>query len=322
MRKALVIGINKYSSPNELNGCVNDARAVAVMLENNEDLSHNCDVKYLLDLDATKSNIITAITDLYKNDDELAVLYFSGHGMDNSDDGAIVAVDNEYIPFKDIVDIVDSSKTRYNVIILDCCFSGRFGNEQIIGDKTILGDNTVILTACNPYEPAIDDGESKHGTFTNLLLGALKGGAGDILGRITPGSIYSYVDQALGSWDQRPYFKANVSSFISLRTVKEKIDLKTLKSAMTYFPTKDFQYQLDPSYEDTNVVNSTEHTPIEPYAKDENVNIMKILQKLYQNGLAFPVGEQYMYFAAMHSQKVELTELGKHYWRLCKERRI
>ena len=51
------------------------------------------------------------------------------------------------------------------------------------------------------------------GIFTNLVLAALEGGAADLRGHVTPGSIYAYVDQALGAWDQRPIFKTNVTQF-------------------------------------------------------------------------------------------------------------
>ena len=39
-----------------------------------------------------------------------------------------------------------------------------------------------------------------HGVFINLLIESLNGGASDILGNITPGSVYAYIDQVLGAW--------------------------------------------------------------------------------------------------------------------------
>lgn len=54
-----------------------------------------------------------------------------------------------------------------------------------------------------------------HGVFTDLLLQALQGGAANITGQITPGSVYAYIDQALGEWKQKPIFKTNIKRFIS-----------------------------------------------------------------------------------------------------------
>ncbi|MCQ2056440.1 MAG: hypothetical protein MJY64_03135 [archaeon] len=55
-----------------------------------------------------------------------------------------------------------------------------------------------------------------HGVFTELFLGALKG-ENDLFGNMTLGNVYAYVDKALGPWDQRPTFKANVDCFVPLR---------------------------------------------------------------------------------------------------------
>ena len=55
-----------------------------------------------------------------------------------------------------------------------------------------------------------------HGLFTSLLLEALKGGAADITGHITPGGIYAYIDKALGPWEQRPVFKTKCNSLYTL----------------------------------------------------------------------------------------------------------
>ena len=321
MRKALIIGINDYPQ-NKLRGCKNDAISIRKLLNENEDSSHNFDTMLLLDEKATYENIQKALDELYENDDEVTILYFSGHGYDDNKDGTFVTVDMKPILFKDIMSRISMTKCKYNIVFLDCCHSGKMGNCSAIGDKTVLSNNTVILTACRENEGAIDEILSGHGTFTNLLIGALQGGASDLLGRITPGSIYAYIDQALSSWQQRPYFKANVSAFVSLRSVKKKISVEDLKKGMSYFPTADYEYELDSSYEDTNVKKSRFHKPIKPYAAKTNVEIFKIFQKMNQNGLLIPKDEDYMYFAAMHSKKIVLTELGKHYWRLCKNERI
>lgn len=322
MNKALVIGINKYQNVNNLTGCVNDANEISIMLSNNGDSSHNFDVKKLIDSAATNRVVLDAIKKLFENDVDVALLYFSGHGYDDKTDGAIVLVDGTIVKFQDLMSVVNRSRAKYKVIILDCCYAGKIASYNQIGDKTILSNNTVILTACSPSEPAIDDVPSKHGTFTKLLIGALDGGASDVLGRITAGSIYSYIDQALGSWQQRPYFKANVSSFAPIRFVKAKIDLQELKEGLGLFSQEDEKLKLNPSFEETNCKGNGMHKTCKPYAKIENVKSMKILQKMNQNGLVVPSNEQFMYYAAMKSDTIQLTNLGKHYWYLYKTNRI
>lgn len=237
MRKALVIGINEYGGENSLVGCVNDALEMDKILSNNGDkgTTVNFDVKMIVDKEALKHNILRELSNLFNCDVDFALFYFSGHGYDNKNDGAIVSVDMQSISFNEIMEIVNNSQAKYKVVILDCCYSGKLGQIQQIGDMSVLSENTLILTACSPSEVALDDRTSKHGTFTKLLLGALEGGSGDILGRVTAGSIYSYIDQALGAWEQRPYFKANVSSFSPIRYVEPKIELRILKKGLNLF---------------------------------------------------------------------------------------
>ena len=45
------------------------------------------------------------------------------------------------------------------------------------------------------------------------------------VGDITPGSVYAHIDQSLGPWAQRPVFKTNVKTFVSLRKTEPPIAL-------------------------------------------------------------------------------------------------
>jgi hypothetical protein len=149
------------------------------------------------------------------------------------------------------------------------------------------------------------------GVFTSLVVDALKGGAADIRGNISPGSLYAYVDEALGAWDQRPIFKTNVSSFTPLRKIPPKIPFETIRKITKYFLTPDSEYFLDPTYEDT-----------EPTAVEENIKIFKDLQKFQSVGLVVPVDAEFMYFAAINSKSCRLTALGYQYWRLVNEKKL
>jgi len=319
-KKALIIGINKYPK-NELRCCVNDAIEVGNLLERNEDGEMNFSVEKLIDSEATYSNMIKKIKNIFSGDSEIALLYFSGHGYDDKYDGRIVTYDyqdKDYgIKYADIVDIANKSGCKNKIIILDCCHSGMIGNFSMIGDKTILANGITILTACNTKEEALEIGE--HGVFTNLLISALKGGASDIFGRITPGSIYSYIDSSLGDFDQRPLFKSNVSSFITLRKTKSKMSYNDIRSLHDLFNDIDYKYKLDPSYEPTNYKGSTEigkKDNKEPYFTKENGEIFKLLQKSVYNGLVQPSIEKHLFYAAINSDTCELTMLGKYYWSL------
>jgi len=323
MRKALVIGINNYPNGNELKGCVNDASAFSGIIAANGNGSPNFDVKLETDV-PTKSDLKGLIKELFRGDCETALLYFSGHGFIDDVGGYIVTPDfkpnDEGVSMDEILSIANESKAQNRVIILDCCHSGAMGSPKTLGSKTAhIVEGVSILTASKDIESAIEI--NGHGVFTNLLLNALQGGAADLRGHITPGSVYAYIDQALGPWDQRPVFKTNITRFTSLRTVTPQVPLEILRKLIEYFPTPQDKFPLNPSFEDTNAPK-VEHKIIEPYAKAENVSVFKHLQKFQGVGLVVPVDEQYMYFAAMNSTSCKLTALGYHYWRLVKDKRI
>lgn len=67
------------------------------------------------------------------------------------------------------------------------------------GTSSMLGEGLSILSACCANECAEE--LNGRGTFTSLLVDALNGGAADVMGHVTPGGVYAYIDKALGPWD-------------------------------------------------------------------------------------------------------------------------
>ena len=322
MRKALVVGLNDYPGC-PLNGCVNDANDVAAILSKNGDNSPNFDVYKIINK-GTRRELLQKIRELFSGQNEVALLYFSGHGAVDKCKSYIVSTDYEEdnlgVKLDEILEIANQSPAMHKVIILDSCFSGAMGTPETFGNSCAqIGDGLTIFTSSLASETSKEiDG---HGVFTSLFLEALKGGAADIVGNITPGSVYAYIDKALGSWEQRPVFKTNVSSFLSLRKVEPAIPLPCLRMITTYFNDANTPLPLDPSFECTNTLEQT-HEVVEPYANEYNVRIFKDLQKLESAGLVQPVGEEHMYYAAMHSKSCRLTPLGKHFWYLVSQGKI
>lgn len=315
MRKALVVGINEYPV-NPLSGCLNDANAIKTVLETNGDGSPNFDVVLMTAPSETigKAELRQAIDRLFQGDPEMALLYFSGHGFIKSTGGYLVTPDarkhDEGVSMDEILVMANQSKAKNKVIILDCCHSGQMGEPTLLGaNGSLLTEGLSILTACRDEEIAMEVNGS--GMFTALLMDALQGGAADILGNITTGSLYAYVDAALGAWSQRPIFKTNVSRFSPIRRIGEKVPRPTLRNITEYFEAPTSEFSLDPTYEYT-----------EPTAIAEHVVIMKELQQFERVGLVVPVGEEHMYWAAINSRSCRLTALGYQYWRLAKEKKI
>lgn len=315
MKRALIVGINDYpSSP--LSGCVNDANALGTILESNGDGSPNFGVRIMTSPDSviTRPVLREAIEQLFAGDSEMAFLYFSGHGYIKSTGGYLVTTDakkyDEGVSMDEVLSLANQSKARNKIIIFDCCHSGAMGTPSIIGNNIAqLSEGMSVLTASRDSELAMEINGA--GIFTSLLIDALKGGAADIRGNITPGSLYAYVDEALGAWDQRPIFKTNVTSFTPLRRIPPKVPFETLRKITQYFPSPEAEHPLDPTYEYT-----------EKTANPANVEIFKDLQKFQSVGLVVPVDAEFMYFAALDSTSCRLTALGYQYWRLVNEKKL
>lgn len=326
MRRALLIGINNYPGTLRLGGCIEDIRCLKNAIDRHGNGEKNFGVK-LLENVQTSEEIMENIIELFHDDADVALLYFSGHGYVGATGAEIVTpqdvlnAGNYYkgIQMNDIMKIVHRSKVKNKIIILDCCHSGQIGKFDITDTTSVLGEGISILTACREDESAMEAGG--HGLFTELLCSALQGGAADFNGNITIGSIYAYIDRSFGEWEQRPVFKTNVSAFVSLKKVEPKVPLSVFRELPNLFSSEDDIHSLDPSYEFTNCPEE-QHKLVKPYANKDNVNKFKQLQQLQSIGLVEPVEEQYMYFAAMNSKGCRLTPLGKHYWRLVKNDNI
>ncbi len=266
-----------------------------------------------------------AIEELFKGDEDFALLYYSGHGFVNTVGAELVFPDDcckdgyhKGLQMSDIMQVVNRSKVKNKVVILDCCHAGNMG-ENIRSAESELSEGVSILTACRKDETALEMGG--HGVFTELLCEALRGGAADFSGNITMGGIYAYIDRSFGCWEQRPVFKTNICRFAPLKTVVPKISNEVIRELRTLFNDPTEVFQLDPSFEYTNVPEC-ELTPIEPYAQQEHIEQFKTLQKLQSIGFVEPIEEEHMYYAAMHSTGCRLTALGQYYWRLVRNDRI
>ena len=97
----------------------------------------------------------------------------------------------------------------------------------------------------------------------------------NLVGDISPGSIYAHIDQSLGAWDQRPVFKTNVKSFVSLREVEPPISLTELQRITEFFPKPGSEYPLDPSFEPEMKGRDIGMPPSNP----ENTQKFAVLQK-------------------------------------------
>lgn len=321
MRKALIVGIDHYDRIGALSGCVNDAYAVKSVLERHADGTVNFAAPRLLLGTSSaekveREELKEAIRQLFCDQSEIALLYFAGHGYLEDTGGYLCTTEcksgDDGVSLAEILAIASKSSASNKVLILDSCHSGIAGNRSGVHSVAEICEGMTILTASTADQYAMEVPGGGAGVFTSLLVDALSGAAANLVGDVTPGSVYAHIDQSLGPWRQRPLFKTNVRTFVSLRKAAAPIALTELQQLAVHFPQADFVFPLDPSYERERSAEQLADANIAAPDPDRTA-IFAVLQNYVKVNLVRPVGAPHMWHAAMQSKSCELTVLGQHY---------
>lgn len=324
MRKALIVGIDHYEHLENLTGCVNDAFAVKAAIERNSDGTLNFSSPQVLtgtsaEQCVNKRHLKDSVRELFADASEIALFYFAGHGYIEDTGGFLCGSDSDTgddgLSLAEVMKMANDSPARNKVIILDSCHSGIAGDNAMRAGLAEISDGVTILTASTANQYSYETPGGGSGVFTSLFVDALNGAAGNLVGDITPGSVYAHIDQSLGPWAQRPVFKTNVKTFVSLRKAEPPISLTDLQALTRHFPAPDHNLQLDPSFEPERSPEQKEGSSL-PAPDLANTAIFAILQKYVKVNLVRPVDAPHMWHAAMQSKSCELTVLGQHYWAL------
>jgi len=211
---ALIIGNTEYIDPGlaQLTAPGKDTEDFARVLKD-QDIGAFDNVKILLNqLSSTVSESIDEFFDQKKPDD-LLVLYFSGHGVRDELGSLYLAVKNTIrsrlrstaIKSDYIRDVMDQSRSKRQVLILDCCNSGAFSQGTKAATGVSIGTASafeggygrIILTASDSTQFAWEGdkviGETDNSLFTHYLVEGLEGeGDQDGDGRITVDELYDY----------------------------------------------------------------------------------------------------------------------------------
>ncbi len=324
MRKALVVGIDYYTHASPLYGCVNDAHSVKNVLERHSDGSKNFAVLSLYGTGATdvvqKSDLRKRVQELFADDCEIALFYFAGHGHIETTGGYLITSDcqegDDGLALADVLTYANNSKAKNKIVVLDSCHSGIAGTRTPATKTAELSEGLTILTASTEEQYAKE--ENSGGVFTLLFVDALNGAAANLVGDVTPGSVYAHIDQSLGPWEQRPVFKTNVKSFVSLRKVKPPISLADIHRITELFPAAGFEFQLNPSFEPERADSNQRIPAPDPV----NTEKFAILQKFNRVNLVVPNDAPHMWHAAMWSKSCKLTVLGEHYRKLVSRKQL
>ncbi len=185
---ALVIGNNDYQHISRLKTAVGDARAVAMLLQQ----QYKFNVSLLLD--ATRADIFQAIALMRQklsHTDNLLV-YYAGHGNIDTETqrgywlpiNAERANKADWIANEDITSELKAIKAKHVLIIADSCYSGtltrgpdvasmRSGSQTEWVRRMAARQSRTVLTS-GGLEPVLDAGGGQHSVFAQAFLRTLE----------------------------------------------------------------------------------------------------------------------------------------------------
>jgi uncharacterized caspase-like protein len=169
---AVVIGESQYRLKEQLPTAVNDARAVAQVLQRD----YGYDVALVEN--ATAEQILAAIRAtagrMTKQDNLL--IYYAGHGELKNDKGYWLPVDADFemtnwISPAWIKDTLLDHPAQRTLIIADSCYSGALARNVAAGGAKEKRSRLVISSGGTA--PVLDSADGQHSIFTRALLDVL-----------------------------------------------------------------------------------------------------------------------------------------------------
>jgi uncharacterized caspase-like protein len=180
-KTALIIGNSSYQN-GPLKNAVNDAYDMAATLGGKG-------FKVILKLNATRVDMRNAIREFGNeiNSGGVGLFYYSGHGIQVDGVNYLIPVDadielkaevpEECISANAVLKVMEYSKNRINVIILDACRNNPFRSFTRSDEKGIskmdppagAKQGSIVAFATAPGSVA-SDGETRNGLYTSKLL--------------------------------------------------------------------------------------------------------------------------------------------------------
>lgn len=182
--------------------------------------------------DATKSNIEKGLATLAKevDQDDVVMLFFSGHGVMDGEDTYFMSVD---AAGDDPYTGVDFSLIRKNMtkmkdkkckvlIFMDACYSGAmYSTKSNLKNITFVESDIVGFYSSTASQTSAEFSADENGVFTKALISGLKGKAKNKEGEITTFGLGKYISDYVSKQTggtQSPIFENKVGDFVLYKT--------------------------------------------------------------------------------------------------------
>jgi hypothetical protein len=196
---ALIIGVSDYEPGlTPLPGAAKDINEMQQVLQHPE-VGGFDDIKMLSNPEplVMQEAIEALFSDRAK--DDLVLLFFSGHGIKDDNGKLHLAtritrkttqgelIRATAVPSSFVQDVMSNSRSRRQVVILDCCFSGAFAEGWLAKDdgsvdvKTHLGgEGRAVLTSSTSTQYSFEQEGADLSTYTRYLVEGIRTGAADL----------------------------------------------------------------------------------------------------------------------------------------------
>jgi uncharacterized caspase-like protein len=194
---ALLIGVSEYREGlKPLPAALKDVAAMQEVLQNPE-MGGFDEVKPLINPNRSRMEEEIEIWLKDRQPDDLLLLFFSGHGVKDESRELYFATCNTRkdqrgelikstaVPASFVRSCLKRCKSKRQVVILDCCFSGAFGDLLAKDDgdvdlESLLGtEGGVVLTSSSSLQYSFEQKGSDLSIYTRYLVEGIRTGAAD-----------------------------------------------------------------------------------------------------------------------------------------------
>ena len=209
-RIALVVGVSEYVSMSALPASSRDAEVMAHVLRN---VAGFDDVRLLLNPEHGRLNEAIEVLFSGRERDDLVLLFFSGHGVKDERGFLYLAAPSTRkhpngelvrataVACRAVHDAMQGSRSRRQVVILDCCFSAAFAEGMVAKDGGELdlrsqlgGEGRAVLASSSATQYSFDTSESGLSLYTEYLVHGIASGEADLNhdGLVTVDELHEY----------------------------------------------------------------------------------------------------------------------------------
>ncbi|MGK7896714.1 MAG: caspase domain-containing protein [Xenococcus sp. (in: cyanobacteria)] len=213
VKVALLVGVSEYEGLDNLSSAVEDAQAMAEVLQDPDKGGFEPEQVKILTNPKTQE-LRTAIYDLFveRSRDDLVLFYFSGHGVKDQNRNLYLTSAETCKNTKGLVVTPTAVQASYlqsemsnclserQVIILDCCYSGAMAKGLTVKDEGEIdilaelgGKGRAILTSSTSVQSSFQQ-DNKLSIYTQYLVEGIRTGSADLDrdGRISVDELHQY----------------------------------------------------------------------------------------------------------------------------------